>query len=240
MRNQFIAISALVAFVATPVMAKERASKEESVGVGVGATIGVVAGGPVGLILGAAMGAKLGDTFFAKDQELAEMTQSVKASENRVAQLQEERTALQRNVDTLGNDIDRLQSIARPELLRLMQAGIEMDLLFRTDEYTLADTTGSRLQQLAASLAAMPDVYIQLDGFADERGEAAYNQALSEKRVAYVKTVLEASGVPGSRIKVAAHGESPAADSNIDSYALERKVSLTMYVDDQNSFAATP
>ena len=56
-----------------------------------------------------------------------------------------------------------------------MQAGIDMDLLFRTDEFALTDTTGDRCAQMAATLANMPSVSIQLDGFADERGDAAYN-----------------------------------------------------------------
>jgi hypothetical protein len=52
--------------------------------------------------------------------------------------------------------------------------------------------------------------------------------------------VLLANGVPADRISVSAHGESPAADDNIDSFAFERKVSLTLYVDDTPSFAANP
>ena len=48
-----------------------------------------------------------------------------------------------------------------------------MDLLFRTDEYALADTTGGRFASLASTLASMPDIRVQLDGFADERGAVA-------------------------------------------------------------------
>jgi outer membrane protein OmpA-like peptidoglycan-associated protein len=86
----------------------------------------------------------------------------------------------------------------------------------------------------------MSDVNIRLDGFADERGDATYSHGLSERRVQHVRDLLVQNGVPESRIKVTAHGESPAADTNIDSYALERKVSLTLYVEDTKSFAATP
>jgi len=120
------------------------------------------------------------------------------------------------------------------------QTGIEMDLLFRTDEYVLADTTGSRLTQLATTLASLPDVYIQLDGFADERGDAVYNQELSTRRADHVRDVLTTAGVMASRIKVAAHGESPAIDASIDSYALDRRVSLTLYVEDSASLASNP
>ena len=65
-------------------------------------------------------------------------------------------------------------AILKPSILEgslaLMQAGIEMDLLFRTDEYALADTTGDRLAALARDVAQMRDIRVQLDGFADERG----------------------------------------------------------------------
>jgi outer membrane protein OmpA-like peptidoglycan-associated protein len=240
MRNLSIAVSVLLAIVFSPASAAERVSREEGVGVGVGATVGAVAGGPVGLLLGAAVGAKLGDAFHTKDEELETMARSVAASDERASHLLDERDSLRRDVALLTTDLERVQAVTRPELLGLMQTGIEMDLLFRTDEHVLTDTTGDRLEMLADSLAAMPDIFIQLDGFADERGDATYNLKLSEKRVSYVRNLLEASGVDASRIKVAAHGELPASDSNIDSYALQRRVSLTLYIEDQNSFAATP
>jgi hypothetical protein len=37
-----------------------------------------------------------------------------------------------------------------------------------------------------------------------------------------------------------AHGESAAADDSIDSYALERKVSVTLFLDDTRHLAANP
>jgi len=122
----------------------------------------------------------------------------------------------------------------------LLEAGIEIDLLFRTDEYILADPTGKRLGELAASVSANPDIQIRLDGFADERGDETYNQELSERRVEYVRDVLTKSGIPASRISVNAHGESPAIDATADSYALERRVSLTLYMGDTPSFASNP
>ena len=240
MRNHLIIITAVSALIAAPAIAKERVSTEEAVGFGAGATIGAIAGGPFGLIIGAAIGAKLGDTFDQNSNEIDSLDASLHGSNAKAAKLQKEVVALNHDIDALGGDIQRLQAISRPELLSLMRAGIEMDLLFRTDEDRLSPSIGSRLQHLAASLAAMPDVNIRLDGFADERGDAAYNQGLSERRVQTVRELLVQNGVPESRIKVEAHGESPAIDANIDSYALERKVSLTLYVEDTKSFAATP
>ncbi len=232
MRNKIILAGLIAVMAAAPAFA-ERASKEESIGVGAGAAIGVIAGGPIGLVVGAALGAKLGEEFFQRDTEIDRLSASLRGSEDRVIELE-------RDVVALGGDLKRMQQESRPELLSLLQAGIEMDLLFRTDEDVLSSTTGSRLQQLAASLATMPDVFVRLDGFADERGDAAYNQKLSVRRAEHVMHVLLANGVPAARISVKAHGESPAADDNVDSFAFERKVSLTLYVEDSPSFAANP
>ncbi len=232
MRNKIILTGLIAVLAAAPAFA-ESASKEESIGVSAGAVIGVIAGGPVGLVVGAALGAKLGEEFFQRDTEIDQLSASLQGSQSRVNELE-------RDVVALGGDLQRMQEESRPELLSLLQAGIEMDLLFRTDEDLLSATTGSRLQQLAASLATMPGVFVRLDGFADERGNAAYNQKLSARRAEHVMHVLLANGVPAARINVRAHGESPAADNNVDSFAFERKVSLTLYIEDSPSFAANP
>lgn len=232
MRSKIILAGLIATLAAAPAFA-ESSSREEGIGVGLGAVIGGIAGGPVGMILGAAFGARIGDEMHQRDTEVEQLSASLQGSQHRVNELE-------RHIDTLGGDLQRMQAESRPGLLSLLQAGIEMDLLFRTDEHVLADTTGSRLQQLAASLATMPDIFVQLDGFADERGAAAYNQMLSVRRAEHVKSVLIANGVPALRISVKAHGESPAADDNVDSFAFERKVSLTLYIEDSPSFASNP
>jgi outer membrane protein OmpA-like peptidoglycan-associated protein len=240
MRNKIILIGIIAGLIATPASAKQGASKEESVGVGAGATIGAIAGGPVGLIIGAAIGAKIGDEFKQRNDDVNSLNYSLAGTRQRIADLEQNIDALNGDIDELGGDLQHLQAVARPELINLMQAGIEMELLFRTDEHVLANTTGTRLQNLAASLASMPDVYVQLDGFADERGDEAYNQELSQRRVQHVRQLLVDSGVPESRIRTTAHGESPAVDANVDSYALERKVSMTLYLEEAPSLASNP
>ena len=240
MRNKILVIGILASLIAAPAMAEGEASKKETIGVGVGGVIGAIAGGPVGLVVGAAFGAKIGDNFHQKDTEVITLSDSLVSSRQMISELESTVDELSLDIDALGGDLQHMRSIARPELLTLMQAGIEMDLLFRTDEDDLGITTDSKLRELAASLATMPDIYIQLDGFADERGNAEYNQGLSARRAANVRDILISNGVSESRIKLAAHGESPAADDNIDSFAFERKVSLTLFVEETPSFAANP
>jgi len=239
MRNSLFLIGVTSCLLAGPALAQQgSASKGEKIGVGAGATIGALAGGPVGFVIGAAIGAKIGDEFHQRNDKVEILGEELESSRQRVAGLEKNIDALNGDINEMGGELQRLQASASPGLLDLLQAGIEMDLLFRTDEHVLADTTGTRLKGLAASLAAMPDVFIQLDGFADERGDAAYNQELSVRRVEHVRQLLLDHGVAKNRIHTAAHGESPATDPGIDSYALERKVSLTLYVEDAPSFAA--
>ena len=229
-----VSVIAITTFLAaSSSLAATQSSKEEVIGIGSGAVIGAAAGGPVGFIVGAAIGAKIGDTIDKKNDRVNSLEGSLVDSRAEVASLED-------NIDGLGNEIERLRDVARPELVSLMKAGIAMDLLFRTDEAALADTTGDRLAQLAGTLASMPDIHIQLDGFADERGDEQYNYALSEKRVNFVREQFVAAGVHPNRIKVTAHGESAAQDDTVDSYALERRVCVKLFIDEVPSLASNP
>jgi len=238
MRKTISAIATLGLIALAPGAAQASASKQENIGVGTGAVIGAVAGGPVGLFVGAAIGATIGDSFHRKSSEIELLTMSLEESRGEVASLERDVSDLDTDIDALSVELQRMQRLARPEVVSLLQAGIAMDLLFRTDESVLADTTGIRLNELATTLAAMPDIHLQLDGFADERGDETYNQQLSQQRVEFVRNQLVAAGIDPSRITVAAHGESPAQDESIDSYALERRVSLTLFVNDEPSVVA--
>jgi outer membrane protein OmpA-like peptidoglycan-associated protein len=56
-------------------------------------------------------------------------------------------------------------------------------------------------------LEAKPDAHLILEGHADKRGTVAFNQALSERRVARVKSFLVEQGIPESDIETQAFGE---------------------------------
>jgi outer membrane protein OmpA-like peptidoglycan-associated protein len=220
--------------------AQAAASKKETIGIGTGGVIGAIAGGPVGFIVGAAIGAKLGDTLHRKDETIDSLAAEVEVSRTTINDLELDLRALNRDIDAMGDELDHLKRVSYPELTRLLEAGIAMDLLFRTDEHALLPSTGDRFDALGRKLAGMENVLIRLDGFADTRGDADYNLALSEKRVAYVRDQLVAAGVAPERITAAAHGEAPAADDTADSLALERRVSLTLSLDGGTAVASIP
>ena len=240
MRNTILRLAVLGLVALAPALVQADSSKQEAIGVGAGGVIGAIAGGPVGFIIGAAVGARIGDTLHQKEEQIDTLSGSLQDSNNTIDGLERSVYTLNTDLDSLGSEFDRMRGIARPEVVSLLQAGIAMDLLFRTDEYVLAETTDGRLSDLAMTLASMPGILVQLDGFADERGTAAYNQKLSRKRVEFVREQLIAGGVNASRISIAAHGESKAVDNEPDSFALVRRVSMTLFIDEVPAFAANP
>lgn len=225
MRKTISIISILALCAASPAFAGG-SSKQERVGVGAGAAVGAAAGGPVGFLIGAAIGAKVGDKMHRKNSAIDELNASLHESRH--------------ELEALAAELEQVRIADRPKLVDLMQAGIDMDILFRTDEFVLADTNGGRLRRLGQRIAAMPDIFVRLDGFADERGAADYNGQLSLRRAEFVRDQLVTAGVDSSRISVAAHGEVETQDDTADSYALERRVSLKLFIDEQPSFAASP
>ncbi len=56
-------------------------------------------------------------------------------------------------------------------------------------------------------LVAVPDAHLTLEGHADVRGSVPYNQALSERRVARVKSFLVENGVPEANLATKAFGK---------------------------------
>ena len=239
MIKKIFLLGLLACVAATPAMA-QGTSKEEASGLGAGVVIGAFAGGPIGALIGGALGAKIGDEFHQRNEQVDTLSASLEHSNGQIYSLQGNINALNAEIQSIDSELQAAMAKAKPEVLALLQAGIEMDLLFRTGEYVLADSTGGKLSQLAASVSADPEIQIRLDGFTDERGDESYNQELSERRVEYVRDLLVNNGIPTSRITVNAHGESPAVDATADSYALERRVSLVLYMGDTPSFASNP
>lgn len=89
-----------------------------------------------------------------------------------------------------------------PDGARLLTARFELDSAGMTD----ADRNAVR--RLAKALRAFPSLRIEVDGFTDDLGADAYNQALSLKRAQAVADTLIAGGVRPSRIDVQGLGNS--------------------------------
>lgn len=78
---------------------------------------------------------------------------------------------------------------------------------FAYDSATLDAASKAALSENAAILTAHPDVKIEVQGHADERGTTDYNLALGDKRAAAVRAWLLAGGVATSRLATVSYGE---------------------------------
>jgi peptidoglycan-associated lipoprotein len=77
-------------------------------------------------------------------------------------------------------------------------------------------------------LADHPNVFIMLEGHADERGTAEYNLALAEDRAKIVSQIMGVYGVALDRIQLVSYGEERpvALSSDEAAYSLNRRVEI--------------
>ena len=76
-------------------------------------------------------------------------------------------------------------------------------------------------------LEAKPDAHLTLEGHADHRGPVAFNQALSERRVARVKSFLVEQGVPEADIETKAFGAGRNLTTDEVKQSIQQNTELT-------------
>jgi len=214
---------AVTAALALPAQAaKERASRQENIGVVSGLTVGAVAGGPFGAIVGAAAGAWLGDRYHQQAVAKNEL-------EGSLGQSEAERMRLAQNVTSLNGSLVNAQSWGDQLGTALDRTrDIETEIGFRTGDTTVSAADVERLKKLGALADAMPDAKVRIAGYADPRGPEEYNKGLSLARADAVAAVLTSAGISTDKLIVEAHGASTSttAEGDLDGYAMDRKVTL--------------
>jgi len=104
-----------------------------------------------------------------------------------------------------------------PEVRALEQRLALHSIYFPTAQPSAANPKGGLVKSQQATLIALaadfkkyleskPEAHLILEGHADPRGSADYNQALSERRVERTKSFLVEQGVPASSIETKAFG----------------------------------
>lgn len=79
-------------------------------------------------------------------------------------------------------------------------------IYFGFDKHTVAPTETAKLQKILSLLQQHSDVQVQIHGYCDHRGTAAYNSPLSLRRAESVKRWLTEHGIPAERISTAGYG----------------------------------
>jgi outer membrane protein OmpA-like peptidoglycan-associated protein len=228
-RYRSIALAVAVACAtALPVHAEDTvtvqhaASKQQNIGVVSGLAIGAVAGGPIGAIVGAAAGGWLGERYHKQVVARDQLASGLDKSEH-------DRTQLASNVTELNGSLAHEQERGEQLDLALQHTDeLQTDVSFRTNDDAIQTQAMSPLLTLGALAAALPDAKVRVSGYADPRGSAAVNEALSKRRAEAVAAVLTSAGVSADHLIVEAHGKSDAtsADGDVDGYAFDRRVTV--------------
>lgn len=104
------------------------------------------------------------------------------------------------------------------------------DVLFATGQATLTQAGMANLRKLADALAQNPERTVLVEGFTDSVGSAAYNQELSEKRAASVRSALLGMGVAPERVAMKGYGKMyPVANNDTaGNRQLNRRVEIVL------------
>jgi outer membrane protein OmpA-like peptidoglycan-associated protein len=108
------------------------------------------------------------------------------------------------------------------------------DVLFDFDEAEIRADAAGALGQLATVLRGFPNGTARLEGHTDAKGDDAYNQRLSERRAAAVKTwLVEREGFDAGRLTTRGWGESRPVASNDDDAGRQKNRRVSVIIKKQ-------
>jgi OOP family OmpA-OmpF porin len=112
-----------------------------------------------------------------------------------------------------------------------MAVSLSAGALFDLNKDTLKDAGKAELDELATRIQGMKEVRsLKIVGHTDSTGTDAYNQQLSERRAAAVKTYLQNHGISSSMMTTLGMGESQPTASNAtrEGRAQNRRVEISV------------
>lgn len=125
--------------------------------------------------------------------------------------------------DGVANSRDRCPNTARGVVVNnkgceskiAKEETIELRVLFDTDSAVVKSQYRDEVQAVADFLERHDQTRVTIEGHTDDRGSAAYNKALSQRRANAIRNMLiQVFGADGSRITAVGYGEErPIADN---------------------------
>jgi peptidoglycan-associated lipoprotein len=112
------------------------------------------------------------------------------------------------------------------------QANIGDRVFFENDQSSLTPEGRESLVKQAGWLKEYPEVQVQIEGHADERGTREYNISLSARRATAVRKFLISQGISESRIATIAYGkERPAKLCDAEECWSQNRRAVTVITD---------
>lgn len=207
--------------------------QEALIGVGSGIVLGAVVAGPVGAIIGAFTGGIIGQSV-ADDSEIKFQQAQLAEKESQIAMLSEEKQQLESMSEQYVSAQRELTILKQHQGTRLEELALGLNVQFKTGSSEVESHFKEQLDEVADVMAMSPELKLDLTGYADRRGDSSYNQALSEQRVAEVRSYLVKQGVNESRLDAKAFGATaPVKDEqNLENDFFDRRVTLKLLPSD--------
>lgn len=218
---------------------KSQETKNEAIGFGSGLIAGAAVGGPLGAAIGGIFGLVVADGINSEN-ELDQKEQVIARIENDLSDKEAEIAMLSEDYEALRNEqmtqLVSFEKEANDAWLNDFEH-FETNLQFKTASSNVEKEYINQLDSISALLNRYPQLNVKLTGYADHRGDSAYNYELSEQRATAVKDYLLDSGVELGQITLIAEGESESAkliDENVPKVSLEelyfeRRVNVQLF-----------
>lgn len=135
----------------------------------------------------------------------------------------------QNRADVLQQQTDELrQQLNAKQTERGMVLTLGSDILFDTGKSDLKSGAYPTLAKVAAFLRQNPDRSLQVQGFTDSTGGAAFNQTLSQARADSVRAAITQNSIDFSRVQAQGMGDSGPVATNESAAGrqLNRRVEL--------------
>ncbi len=162
----------------------------------------------IGALTGAALGAAAGTLVGGNDRRNALVGAGVGLLAGAAVgtYLDRQQAELERNLEGSGASVTRVNDT----LLVTLPGGVTFDF----DSANIRPEFRRPLAEIASTLNAYPESYVDVVGHTDSDGSEAYNQSLSERRARAVSGSLISNGVNSARIAAYGVGESQPVASN--------------------------
>jgi outer membrane protein OmpA-like peptidoglycan-associated protein len=116
-----------------------------------------------------------------------------------------------------------------------LRVTVRNEILFDFDSAGLRSSSRDELREMAGVFNKYRDTTIDVNGYTDSTGTAAYNQRLSNRRASAVANYLEDLGVGNSRVNAYGYGESKPKASNSSASGRQQNRRVEIYVRANNA-----
>ena len=208
----------------------DKSNLDTGIGFGTGSVVGGMVAGPIGIVSGAFIGSLIGQNT---------------ANESNIKHLSNTNLQLEKELSKKSSKLEKLEENSSKQSLILNDAHhtieklltqnhelknrtLNFDIQFRTNSTHIEKQYHQYLCDLANALNTIPNVEIEVTGFADRIGDEDYNLDLSIKRASKVKDYLIKQGINKDRITTLAHGESQPLhpEASLENNFFDRRVNV--------------